>query len=180
MLNITFLMKPPSIQLQSVSDVFNNNNWGHDIIEGREVLTAAFDAHHTRVHLFAQVFPQLNALSVVGETSMPTDDVHEALLLELLMRANKQLNLGGFEYDLDRQRLVFRITNIFEREKFDADILSTMIHCAIAEVDRITPYCSVLLSTPEDLLDDLSIERLLLRQDLIPPVPGDDPDDLLI
>lgn len=169
-------MRPTSLQLLSVSDAFNQQNWGHDIIEGREVLTAAFDAHHTRVHLFAQVFTQLNALSVIGETSMPADDMRLSLLLELLARANKQLNLGGFEYDLDRQRLVFRITNLFEREKFDTDIISTMVHCTIAEVDRITPYCSTLLSTPEDLLDDLNIERLLLRQDLIPPVPGEEED----
>jgi len=105
---------------------------------------------------------------------MEIDEFREPLLLELLHRANKQMNLGGLEYDLDRRRLVFRITNIFEREKFDADIVSTMVHCTIAEVDRITPYCAIIVQTSEDLLDDLSIERLLLRQDLLPPVPGDE------
>ena len=84
------------------------------------------------------------------------------------------MNLGGLEYDLDRQRVVFRITNIFEKEKYDADIISTMVHCTIAEVDRITPYCSIIQQTADDLIDDLNIERLLLREDLIPPVPGDE------
>jgi len=46
-----------------------------------------------------------------------------------------------------------------------------MVHAAIAEVDRITPYAAVVQQTPEDLLDDLSVERLLMREDLIPPVP---------
>ncbi|GAA5494175.1 hypothetical protein Rhal01_00333 [Rubritalea halochordaticola] len=167
-------MKPPSLQLTSVSDAFNEQGWHHEQVAGREVITTAFEAHHTRVHLFAQVFTQLNALSIVGETSMDIDELRQPLLLELLHRANKQMNLGGLEYDLDRRRVVFRITNIFEREKYDADIVSTMVHCTIAEVDRITPYCSVIAQTPDDLLDDLNIERLLLRQDLLPPVPGDE------
>jgi len=167
-------MRPPSLQTQSVSDAFNQQDWQHEIIEGREVISAAFDAHHTRVQLFAQAFTQLNALSIVGETAMPMDEIKIPYLLELLHRANKQMNLGGLEYDLDRQRVVFRITNIFEREKFDADIISTMTHCTIAEVDRITPYCSIIQHTADDLIDDLNIERLLLREDLIPPVPGDE------
>lgn len=167
-------MRPPSIQLNSVADAFNEHGWQHEIIEGQEVITTAFEAHHTRVQLFAQVFTQLNSLTIVGETSFEIDEVRQPLLLELLHRANKQMNLGGLEYDLDRQRVVFRITNIFEREKFDKDIVSTMVHCSIAEVDRIVPFCSIVQQTAEDLLDDLSLERLLLRQDLLPPVPGDD------
>ena len=167
-------MRPPSLQTQSVSDAFNQQDWQHEIIEGREVITTAFDAHHTRVQLFAQAFTQLNALSVVGETAMPMDELKLPYLLELLHRANKQMNLGGLEYDLDRQRVVFRITNIFEKEKYDADIISTMVHCTIAEVDRITPYCAIIQQTADDLIDDLNIERLLLREDLIPPVPDDE------
>lgn len=167
-------MRPPSLQTQSVSDAFHQQNWQHEIIEGREVISTAFDAHHTRVQVFAQAFTQLNALSVVGETSMPVDEVKLSFLLELLHRANKQMNLGGLEYDLDRQRVVFRITNIFEKEKYDPDIISTMVHCTIAEIDRITPYCSIIQQTADDLIEDLNIERLLLREDLIPPVPGDE------
>lgn len=167
-------MRPPSLQTQSVSDAFNELGWQHEIIEGREVISTVFEAHHTRVQVFAQTFTQLNALSIVGETAMPMDEIKIPYLLELLHRANKQMNLGGLEYDLDRQRVVFRITNIFEREKFDADIISTMTHCTIAEVDRITPYCAMIQQTPEDLIEDLNIERLLLREDLIPPVPGDE------
>lgn len=169
-------MRAPSLQTQSVADAFNEQGWHHEFVEGREVITTAFDAHHTRVQLFAQTFTQINSLTIVGETAMPVDEVKIPFILELLHRANKQMNLGGLEYDLDRQRVVFRITNIFEREKYDKDIISTMVHCTIAEVDRITPYCSVIQQTPEDLLADLSIERLLMRDDLIPPVPGQDED----
>ncbi|MEX1049207.1 MAG: YbjN domain-containing protein [Akkermansiaceae bacterium] len=170
-------MRPHSRQILTVEEAFGQNGWHCELVEGREVLRAGFDAHHTRVDMIAQAYPQLNALSIVSESLMNLDSDHLPLVLELLARANKQLTLGGFEYDLDREFLVFRITNLFEREKFDADIISTMVHCAIAELDRITPYVAVVRGTPADLLDDLDLGRLLMREDLIPPVPGDEEEE---
>jgi hypothetical protein len=167
-------MRPISIQIQSVMDAFGQQGWQYEHLEGKDVIRTAFEAYHTQVQLHAQAFPQLNAVSVVGETLMELEVEQEALVLELLARANKSITLGSLEYDLDRSQLTFRITNMFERDKFDADIISSMVHAAIAEVDRITPYVGVVQQTPEDLLDDLSVERLLLREDLIPPVPGDE------
>jgi hypothetical protein len=167
-------MRPTSIQIQSVMEAFGKQAWQYEHLEGKDVIRTAFEAYHTQVQLHAQAFPQLNALSVVGETLMELECEHEPLVLELLARANKRITLGSLEYDLDRSQLMFRITNMFERDKFDADIISSMVHAAIAEVDRITPYVGVVQQTPEDLLDDLSVERLLLREDLIPPVPGDE------
>lgn len=170
-------MRPHSRQILTVEEAFGQNGWHCELVEGREVLRAGFDAHHTRVDMIAQAYPQLNALSIVSESLVNLDSDHLPLVLELLARANKQLTLGGFEYDLDREFLVFRITNLFEREKFDADIISTMVHCAIAELDRITPYVAVVRGTPADLLDDLDLGRLLMREDLIPPVPGDEEEE---
>jgi len=164
-------MRPTSIQIQSVMDAFGKQSWQFEHLEGQDVIQTAFEAYHTQVHMHAQAFPQLNALSVVGETPMEMDVEHEPVLLELLARANKKITLGSLEYDLDRAQLMFRITNLFERDKFDADIVSSMVHASIAEVDRITPYAAVIQQTPEELLDDLSVERLLMREDLLPPVP---------
>lgn len=170
-------MRPHSRQILSVEETFGQNSWHCELLEGRDVLQAGFDAYHTRVNMIAQAYPQLNALSIISETKMPVDDDHISSLLELLARANKQLTLGGFEYDLDREFLVFRITNLFEREKFDSDIISSMVHCAIAELDRITPYAAIVRDTAADLLDDLDIGRLLMREDIIPPVPGDEEEE---
>ncbi|MGJ8678174.1 MAG: YbjN domain-containing protein [Akkermansiaceae bacterium] len=164
-------MRPTSIQIESVMDAFGKIGWQFEHLEGKDVIRTAFEAYHTQVQLHAQAFPQLNALSIVGETLMEVDTEHEPLILELLARANKAITLGSLEYDLDRSQLMFRITNLFERDKFDVDIISSMVHATIAEVDRITPFAGVIQQTPEDLLDDLSIERLLMRDDLIPPVP---------
>jgi hypothetical protein len=170
-------MRPHSLQILSVEEAFGRQGWHCELIEGREVLRAGFDAHHTRVNLIAQAYPQLNALSIVSESALHLDEEHLPAVLELLARGNKQLTLGGFEYDLDREFLVFRITNLFEKEKYDPDIVSSMVHCAIAELDRIIPYAAVVRDTPADLLEDLDLERLLMRQDLIPPVPGDEEEE---
>jgi hypothetical protein len=87
------------------------------------------------------------------------------------MRANKQLTMGGFEYDFERGQLVFRLTNLFERELFDGDIISSLVHCAIAELDRMVPLCGMVNRTAPGLLPDLSLAALLEREDLLPPVP---------
>jgi hypothetical protein len=170
-------MRPHSRQILTVEETFGRNGWHCELVEGRDVLRAGFEAHHTRVDLIAQAFPELNALSIVSEVPMELGRAHLPLALELLTRANKPLTLGGFEYDLDRGMLVFRITNLFERERYDSDIISSMVHCAIAELDRIVPYVAIVRSTAEDLLPDLDVRRLLMREDVIPPVPGDEEEE---
>jgi hypothetical protein len=170
-------MRPHSRQILTVEEIFGSHGWHCELVEGRDVLRAGFDAHHTRVDLIAQAFPQLNALVIVSESPMPLDEEHIPPVLELLARANKQLTLGGFEYDLDREFLVFRTTNLFEREKYDADIVSSMVHCAIAELDRLIPYAAIVRDTASDLLADLDLGRLLMREDIIPPVPGDEEEE---
>lgn len=167
-----------SRQILSVEEAMGKNGWHAELVEGRDVLRAGFEAHHTRVDLIAQAFPELNALSVVSESPMSIGDEQTPVLLELLMRANKQLTLGGFEYDLDREMIVFRITNLFEREVFDKDIVSSMVHCAIAELDRIVPYAAIVKRTPVDLIDDLDLERLLMREDVIPPLSGGEEEEI--
>jgi len=170
-------MRPHSRQILTVEETFGANGWHCELVEGRDVLRAGFEAHHTRVDLIAQAYPQINALSVVSESPMPLGPEHRAVALELLARANKPLTLGGFEYDIDRSMLVFRVTNLFERERFDPDIISSMVHCAIAELDRIIPYVAIVRSTPADLLGDLDTRRLLQREDVIPPVPGEEEEE---
>ena len=166
-------MRPHSRQILSVEETFGQNGWHCELVEGRDVLRAGFEAHHTRVDLIAQAHPPLNALSMVSENPLSVSEEHLSPLLELLARANKQLTLGGFEYDFDREVLVFRITNLFERERYDKDIVASMVHCAIAEMDRIVPYAAIVRNTRAELLPDLDIPRLLMREDILPPVPGD-------
>jgi hypothetical protein len=99
---------------------------------------------------------------------MAVEETHLRYLLELLARANKKLTLGGFEYDMDRELLVFRQTNVFERERYDADIIASMVHCAVAETDRMIPFAATVRDLPAELLSDLDLELLLEREDLVP------------
>lgn len=165
-------MRPHSRQILSVEEAFGKQGWHCELIESRDVLRTGFEAHHTRIDLIAQAYPQLNALSIISESPMAVSPGHLPVLLELLARANKQLTLGGFEYDIDRGMLVFRQTNLFERERFDADIIASMVHTAVAEMDRMTPYAAIVRGTRQELLGDLDVARLLEREDVIPPVPG--------
>jgi len=166
-------MRPPSIQIQSVEHAFGSRGWHCELLAGRNVVRAVFEAHHTRVDLHAQAFPELNALAVVAEAPLEPDDERRPILLELLARANKQLTLGGFEFDLDRQWLVFRITNLFEREKFDPDIIASMVHCAVAELDRLVPAATLIARCPDEDLDDLDPAALLERDELWPQLPDE-------
>lgn len=173
------MSRPASRQITTVKDIFGQNGWDCQLIDGRDVLRTAFEAHHTHMQLHAQAFPPINALAIVAETPMPSaGDDHLFLLLELLQRSNKQLTLGGFEYDMDREQLMFRITNVFDREKYDPQIVTSMVHFAVAELDRLSPYAITIMQTADDLIDDLSVERLLMREDLIPPVPGEEEETI--
>jgi hypothetical protein len=60
---------------------------------------------------------------------------------------------------------------------WSAAIVSSMVHCAIAELHRIRPYASIVRGTPADLIDDLDLERLLQREHVIPPVPGEEEEE---
>jgi len=172
------MSRPVSLQIKSVQDIFGENGWDCQLLEGRDVIQTAFEAHHTHIQLHAQAFTPINALSIVAETPMPCSEEHLYHLLELTQRANKQITLGSIEFDIDREFLSYRITNIFDREKYDREIVTSMVHFAIAELDRIAPYAITIMQTEEELLDDLSVERLLMREDLIPPVPGHDEDNI--
>jgi len=170
-------MRPPSRQFESVLNAFGDAGWHAEPIEGKEVLQCMFDAYHTRVHVLAQVFTQMNTLVIVGESRVEMNEDRYDLFFELLMRANKALTIGSFEFDFDRSTLGFKVSNMFDRELFDKDAISSMVHAAVAEIDRLVPYVNILATTAQDLLEDLSIPRLLLRQDVLPPVPGQDDSD---
>jgi len=171
-------MKPHSRQILSVNDVYGEHGWHGELIDGADVIRSVFEAHHTQVEVISQAYVPLNALCVTSECQAQVPESHFAVAMELFMRANKQLNLGNLEYDLDRQRVVFRISNVFEREAYDKDIVSSMVHTAIAEVDRFMPYIMTVVQTAESLLPDLSVERLLMREDFLPPVPEGEEEEL--
>jgi hypothetical protein len=142
-------------------------------VDGREVVEAVFEAHHTRVRVHAQVFADIRAVSVVGYATADVPAARVGLVAEALMRLNQQLTLGNFEMDVDGGRVFFRMTNLFSSEAGDATILASMVHAAVAEIDRLTPFLTLLLRMDTAELSRLNLRLFLQREDLLPPVAAD-------
>jgi hypothetical protein len=152
---------------------FAQRGWHCEPVAGREVVEAFFEAHHTRVRVHAQVFPDIRAVSVVGYATAEVPSARAGLIAEALMRLNQQLTLGNFEMDYDAGRVFFRVTNLFGSEAGDASIVASMVHAAVAEIDRLTPFLTLLLRMEASELARLNLRLFLQREDLLPPVAAD-------
>jgi hypothetical protein len=155
----------------AVLTAFKNMGWQYRAIEGLEVVESGFEAHHSKVFLHAQTHAEAGIVSVVSHSSFTAPKTHLKAVSELLMRNNKELNLGNFEADWDSGQVVFRIASVFPANRHDERILASLIHTAVAEMDRLTPYLAEIcrLGTGELLL--LSVPELMAREDLLPDVP---------
>lgn len=159
----------------AVLNVFKETNWACRQVPGMEVVEADFEAHHAKVPLHVQSFGDSGIVSVVAQASFPVPRSHYLPAAELLMRTNKELNLGNFELDWDNGLVMFRLTNVFPLNRFDEQIIRSLIHSAVAEMDRLTPFLSEVCRTPVAKMPLLSIPLLLQREELLPAV--DLPED---
>lgn len=156
----------------TVLATFHKADWAFTEVDGREVIRAGFEAHHTRVDLHLQVFEPLAAVSVVSESPRQTaDPLRRERLAELIMRVNQTLTLGNFEMDWDAGRLLFRVTNLFATPQGDPSIIQGLIHTTVGEMDRIAPLEAILLQADGSALAALDITVLLQREDLLPQIP---------
>ncbi len=156
----------------TVKAAFDEEAWGYTEVPGREVIQAGFEGHNARVGLHVQVFPELQAVSVVSVSvrAMETPAKRERLA-ELVMRVNQALTVGNFEMDWDAGRLLFRVTNLFPTEEGDSGIVRGMVHNTIGEMDRIAPFESLIHQAEGSDLAGIDIVALLEREDLLPDVP---------
>lgn len=158
----------------AVQETFSRMGWQFRRVEGREVLEADFEIYHTRTRVHAQVFAQLNALSVVGTLTHKVPDSRTGLVGEMLMRTNKELTIGNFELDHDTGAVLFRSTNIFPASGADGNIIASLVHTTLAEVDRLTPFLTIILRLSLAELGALNLKTFLMREDLLPPVPDEE------
>lgn len=154
----------------AVLNVFKAAGWAYRRIEGMEVIEADFEAHHAKVPLHAQSFGESGVLSVVANASFPVPRSHFTAVAELLMRTNKELNLGNFEMDWDSGGVMFRVTNVFPPNRFDEKIITSLVHSAVAEMDRLTPFLAEICRAPKGGLLLLRVGELMRREDLLPPI----------
>ncbi len=154
----------------AVLNAFKSMGWEYQAVPGAEVVETWFEAHHTKVLVHAQTHAEAGIVSVVANTSFPVPETHRVAACELLMRTNKELNLGNFEIDWDGGQVMFRVSNIFTPHRHDERIIASLVHAAVAETDRLTPFLAEVCRTPQDALPMLDIPALMRRQDLLPDV----------
>jgi hypothetical protein len=159
----------------AVQQTFQRMGWQCRRVEGREVLEADFDVYHTRTRIHVQVFAPLHALSVVGTLVHKVPDSRSGVVSEMLMRTNRELVIGSFELDYDAGTVLFRATNVFPAGHADSDIIASLVHSTLAEVDRLTPFLTIVLRMTPAELAALNLTLFLQREDLLPPVPGEEP-----
>ena len=150
-------------------NAFKSRGWHYREVSGLEVIEADFEAHHAKVPLHVQVYAEANLASVVATASLQVPKSHRLPVAELLMRTNKELNLGNFELDWDGGAVMFRVSNLFPPNRQDERILASLVHASIAEVDRLTPFLGEICRTPKGELLLLSVPELMRRSDLLPP-----------
>ncbi len=142
----------------AVINAFKSMGWQYRVVPDVEVVECWFEAHHAKVLLHAQTHAEANLVSVVSNASFN-------------VRSNKELNLGNLEVDWETGQVMFRVANLFSPHRHDERIIASMVHTAVAEMDRLTPFLAEVcrLGTGELLL--LDIPELLAREDLLPAIP---------
>lgn len=155
----------------AVISAFKSMGWQYRAVPDVEVVECWFEAHHAKVLLHAQTHAEANLVSVVSNASITVPKTHLKAVAELLMRSNKELNLGNLEVDWETGQVMFRVANLFSPNRHDERIIASMVHTAVAEMDRLTPFLAEVcrLGTGELLL--LNIPELLAREDLLPVIP---------
>ena len=156
---------------------FKEMGWHYREVPEHSVIEADFEAHHTKVPLHVQIFGERHIASVVATSSLQVPSTHRLPVCELIMRTNRELNIGNFELDWDTGTVLFRATNIFPPHRHDQRILASLVHSAIAEMDRLTPFLGEIIRLPKGELILLKVADLMQREDLLPPAPDVDEED---
>jgi hypothetical protein len=162
-----------SALFDATRSAFKAQGWHCREVAGMEVLEADFEAHHTKVPLHVQVYGEPNIASVVATATVSVPKTHRLPVAELLMRTNKGLNIGNFEMDWDTGAVMFRASNVFPADRQDERIIASLVHAAVAEMDRLTPFLGEICQTSKGELMLLKVTDLMQRQDLLPPASAE-------
>jgi hypothetical protein len=155
----------------AVLNAFKTRHWAYREVPDVEVIESSFEAYHGKVPLHVQSFGEMHIAAVVANASITVPHTHKSRAAELLMRANKDLNIGAFEMDWDAGLVMFRQANVFAKHRYDEELIANLVHNAIAEMDRMTPFLGELCRTSAAMLPLLDLAQLLKREDLLPPEP---------
>ena len=160
---------------KAIRSAFDAKGWVYEQVAGREVLQSSFEAHHTRVPVHVQAFEPIGGVHVVATSPFEFESYHLLKASELLMRTSELLTVGNFEMLWEQRQVLFRAANLFEREcqTFPDTILHSLVHAAVAEMDRITPLLAEIQKADPASVFTLDIPALMRREDWLPPVPNE-------
>jgi hypothetical protein len=158
----------------AVLNAFKKQGWAYHEVAGQEVVESSFEAHHGKIFLHVQSFAEADCVGVVANATATVPASHRLRVSELIMRVNKELNLGAFEMEWDGGQVMFRQGNIFSANRCDEKIVAGLVHNAVSEMDRFTPYLGEVCRTTREMLALLDVRELLAREELLPPAPEED------
>lgn len=152
-----------------ITSLFDQQGWNYHKVEEQNVIESGFEAHHSKVSLHIQAFPDRDTLSVVGRSSHTIRPEYLPTAGELVMRANMSLTIGAFEIDWDQGHTLFRASNIFTPKSDISTILTSLTQISIVETDTITAHLSQLetLTLP---ISSQQIIAILSSGNLIPDI----------
>jgi hypothetical protein len=152
---------------QSVISAFQSMGWEFQPVQGREVVETRFEAGNTRVFVHAQSEAAAGIVTVVSRAGVQMPRSHKWICAELLMRVNEQLMLGNLEMQWDSGEVMFRASAVYPPgEKANERVVASLVHSAVAEMDRLTPFLIELMRVGELELPLFSVQDLLEREDL--------------
>ncbi|HUF61561.1 MAG TPA: YbjN domain-containing protein [Verrucomicrobiales bacterium] len=153
--------------ISKLEEVFHRRGWSFERVPGRLVIRADFEAHHTRVPVHVQAFPEICGIHVVSGSPIRFPATHRAAAAELILRSCQEMTLGALEMDWDQGSVVFRASNLFAGlDQVDDGIVAGLVHAGVTEMDRLTPYLSVLRRESPEGVSQVDIPGLLARRDL--------------
>lgn len=135
--------------------------------EENNVIETSIQTDITKIHLHLQAFEDIHAVNLISENIVTYKPDRFDLIFELLMRANQTITFGSYESDPDQFIIYFKQSNIFPilevTEIFSdkiRDIISSLVHSNICEMERITPIIKIINDTDYVELRKLKIAEL--------------------
>jgi hypothetical protein len=158
---------------QQVLKTFRTQKWAFREVKEQLVVESEFEAFQSKILLHVQVYPNTWVASVVAQVPREVPRSHRLAVCELIMRTNQELNVGNFELMWDEGKVLFRLTNLFAKDGHCEDLITGMIHTAVAEADRFIGFLAEVVNCPKLELAFLKIPQLMRREDLLPQPPAE-------
>jgi hypothetical protein len=150
----------------AVLSAFRHQGWQFQPVQGQEVIETYFEASNGKLFVHAQSHSEAGILTVVANASPNVPSTHLRAASELIMRTNKELNVGNFELDWDSGQVMFRVSNIFGQSTPDERIIASLVHTTVAEMDRFIPFLATLCRMGKGELLLLRVPELMAQDDL--------------